>query len=380
MGHTSSYYAASAGPIPERPELLGEVQADVAIVGGGFTGLSAALDLAKAGFKVVVLEAKQVGWGASGRNGGQMWTGFSKDMDEVEATVGLDHAKALFPLALEAKALIAERIAEFGIDCDFKPGLFEAALKPSHLDDMAMGIHHMVRTYGYEAYEFCNQEQAAQHVRSDSYLGGRYDREGGHLHPLKYALGLAQACESLGVEIFERSPVTAWDDQTLCTAKGHVTAKFRIFAGNALLEGLVPSIRPYQMPVGTYMIATEPMGEARAAKTLPSDAAIGDWLFALNYYRMSADKRMLWGGRVSYSRLAPASIEESMRKIMLTYLPQLSDLKVDYAWGGYVSITVNRLPHLGRLDANTYYAQGFSGQGVALTGLAGRSLAMAVQG
>ena len=381
--HTASYYAASAGPIPERPKLQGAIRADVAIVGAGFTGLSAALELAEAGYCVVVLESQQVGWGASGRNGGQMWTGFSKDMEEIEPKVGLTHAKELFALALEAKAIIHDRCAKYNIDCDLQLGLYEAALKQSHLDDMAMGADHMLRTYGYEAYKLEDRQGSKRHVDSDAYLGGRYDREAGHLHPLKYALGLAKACESLGVQIFERSEVTAYDgtpNPKLTTAEGEVSADYVIFAGNALLAGLVPQIRPYQMPVGTYVIATEPLAEGRAAALMSTRAAAADWLFALNYYRLSADNRMLWGGRVSYSTVQPASISQAMSRIMLTYLPQLSDLKVEYAWGGYVSITVGRMPHVGSLDDRTFFAQGFSGQGVALTGMVGRALSMAVQG
>ena len=383
MGHVASYYAASAGPIPQHPQLLGDIRTDVAIVGAGFTGLSAALDLAEAGYSVAVLEAERVGWGASGRNGGQIWTGFSRDMEEVEAKVGLTQARALFALAQEAKALIPARCTQHRIDCDLQAGLYEAALKPSHLSALARGADHMAHSYGYEDYEIVDGQGSRRHVDSQAYLGGRYDRAAGHLHPLKYALGLARACQSAGVQIFERSPVTAYEPAPkprLATTQGQVRADYVLFAGNALLAGLVPSLRPYQLPVGSYVIATEPLEATRAQDLMPTHAAVADCLFALNYYRLSADHRMLWGGRLSYSRLHPAPNARALSKAMLTYLPQLCDLRIDYAWGGYVSITVGRLPHVGSLDDRTFFAQGFSGQGVALTGIVGRALALAIQG
>ena len=383
MSHTNSYYAASCGFIPERPSLKGTIKTDVAIVGAGFTGLSAALDLAEAGFNVVMLEGARVAWAASGRNGGQIWTGFSKDMDDIEAKFGLHHARSLFALSQEAKALIHERCVKYGIDCDLRSGLFEAALKQSHLDQMAASADYMAKTYGFEDYKLENRAGLRNHIDSSSYLGGRYDPTGGHLHPLKYALGLAQACENKGVQIYELSRVIAYQsapNPVLTTSRGDVQADYVIFAGNALLGGLVPKIRPYQMPVGTYIIATEPMDAARAHRLMPSRAAAADWLFALNYYRLSADHRMLWGGRVSYSRLEPTSIAQAMASIMLTYLPQLTDLRVDYAWGGYVSITMGRIPHVGSLNDRVFFAQGFSGVGVALTGIVGRVMALAIQG
>ena len=383
MPHVRSYYAASCGLIPDRPALQGTLKADVAVVGAGFTGLSAALDLAEAGYRVVVLEGQQLGWAASGRNGGQIWTGFSRDMDEIASQVGLDQARALFRLALEAKALIHERCKNYAIDCDLRSGLFEAALKPSQHEALIAGADSLAKTYGFTDYEIEDKAGVGKHVASDSYLGGRFDPTGGHLHPLKYALGLGRACEKHGVQLFENTPVIAYEGAPkplLKTAAGQVRADYIIFAGNALLQGLVPQIRPYQMPVGTYMIATEPMAADRAAALMPSRAAAADCNFALNYYRLSADHRMLWGGRVSYSRLAPASIADSLSAIMLRYLPQLEDLKIDYAWGGYISITPGRMPHLGSLDGRCFFAQGFSGQGVALTGIVGRSLALAVQG
>jgi gamma-glutamylputrescine oxidase len=382
--HVESYYTATAHALPDFPELSGEVTADVCVVGGGYAGLSTALELAGRGFDVVLLEANRVGWGASGRNGGQICTGYASGMEKIAGWLGADDARKLFSLAEEAKEIIRERVARHGIDCDLTWGYFHGAAKPRQQRELAETQEHWATAFGYGGTRLVEgRDEVARYVATAAYVGGLYDPGAGHLHPLNYCLGLARAASGAGVKIFEGSAVTALDTGArprARTDRGAVKARFLVLCGNAYLGNLAPALRRKIMPVGTYIGATRPLGEDRARALIPGDSAVSDCNFVLNYYRLSADRRMLFGGRVSYSTLMPPNLPRAMRAKMLEVFPALADVDFDYTWGGFVAITVERTPHIGRLGDRVYFAQGFSGQGVAMTGIAGRVLAEAIAG
>jgi gamma-glutamylputrescine oxidase len=379
--HIDSWYAHTARPFPDRPVLEGETEADVAILGAGYTGLSCALDLAAKGYKVAIVEAHRAGWAASGRNGGQIVTGYNKSQSTLEGLVGKEDAAKLWVMAEASKHLIEERIRRHSIECDLAWGYLHTALKPRQTRELEHMAADLARC-GYGGTKLMGREETRAAVASDRYISGLYDPGSGHLHPLNYALGLAAACDAAGVRIFEESPVVAVDTgakPTLRTEKGVVRAKHLVIAGNALLGRLMPEITRKIAEVGTYIVATEPLGEARASALIRDNIAVCDTNHALNYFRRSPDNRLLFGARASYSGRTPANLPTLMRKTMLRVYPQLKDVKLDFCWGGLVDISVNRLPHLGRVG-NAFFAQGFSGHGVALTGMAGRIIAEAVAG
>lgn len=385
--HPRSWYAATANPHPHHPRLEGAVRCDVAVVGGGYTGLSAALALAERGYDVVLLEAKRIGWGASGRNGGQIVTGFNKSMGEIARWVGRDDARKLWALNEESKAQLRHRVDRHGIDCDLRWGYLLAALKRRHVAELRAVVDEYVRDYGYSQARLLDRRDTQRMVACERYVGAILDSGSGQLHPLNYALGLADAALAAGVRIFEDSAVTrleVGDPAVLHTATGTVTAAHVALAGNAYLPGISPEVerlvRPTIMPVGTYMIATEPLGEERALALIPSDMAVADINFVLNYYRLSADRRMLFGGKVSYSTYDQPNLKHALKRTMVHFFPSLHDVAVDYVWGGFVGITMNRTPHFGRIAPNVLFAQGFSGHGVALTGIAGTLMAEAIAG
>lgn len=379
----TSYYAATAHAAPDRPALAGEARADVCVVGGGFTGVSAALHLAERGFGVVLLEAERVGWGASGRNGGQAGTAYAADMSAIRRWVGAEDARRLFAIAEESKALIRERVDRHGIQCDLRAGQVHAANKPRHLRELRAMQADWAETYGYTGTELVDRDGLGRHVATEAYVGGLYDPGSLHLHPLNYCLGLAQAAEEAGARIFEGSRVerlTYGEPALVHTREGRVRADHVILCANAYIGDLVPAIRRTIMPVGTYMGATPPLGRERALALLPSNAGVVDSNFVLDYFRLSADWRLLYGGRVSYSTIPPRDLAKSLGARMRHVFPSLADVGFAYTWGGYVGITVERTPDLGRVTDNVLYCQGFSGQGVALTGIAGKLAAEAVAG
>jgi gamma-glutamylputrescine oxidase len=381
--HVSSYYAATAVGAPDCPALRGAIEADVCVIGAGYTGISTALNLAERGYSVVVLEAERIGWGASGRNGGQICSGYSPSMRKVAGWVGVDDAKRLWDMAEEAKAIIRERVRRHDIPCDLKPGYLLGAVKPQHLPELRAELDLLTERHGYTEARLVGRDEIRSMVSTGIYHGGVYDGGGGHLHPLNYNLGLARAARDAGVRIFERSAVeriAVGVNPVAYTAAGSVKARYLVLCGNAYMGDLVPSIRRKIMPVGTYIATTETLGENRAQALIPSDAAVSDTKFVLDYYRLTADHRLLFGGRVSYTTLPPANLAQAMRRTMLSVYPHLSDVGFEYVWGGNVAITVERTPHIGRLDGNVYFAHGFSGMGVALTGIAGKVVAEAVAG
>lgn len=385
-GHVRSWYAATANRDLRFPSLDGDQRCDVLVVGGGYTGLSTAIELRERGLDVVLVEAQRVGWGASGRNGGQAVTGFNKDISTIAGWVGRDDARKLWDMSEEAKSLLQQRIDRYGIDCDLRWGYVLGALKRRHMEELEAHLGEW-DGLGYHQGRLLSRTEIRALVDAPGYVGGLLDSGSGQLHPLNYALGLADAARSLGVRIFEDTPVTRLDQASpavATTPKGRITADFVALCGNAYLPSLSAdvdrTIRSRVMPVGTYIIATEPLGEALAQQTVPSGFAVADINFVLNYYRLSHDGRMLFGGGVSYSGYEPRRLAESMRRTMARTLPRLAGKKVEFCWGGHVGITMNRTPHFGRLAPHIFFAQGFSGHGVLLTGMAGRVMAEAIRG
>lgn len=384
--HVRSWYAATANRDLRFPALEGDLRCDVLVVGGGYTGLSTAIELRGHGLDVVLVEGKRVGWGASGRNGGQAVTGFNRDPSVLSGWVGRDDARKLWDMSEEAKAILRQRVERHGIDCDLRWGYLLGAEKRRHMAELQ---EQMAEWEGisYHQGRLLSRDEIRTLVDSPRYVGGLLDSGSGQLHPLNYALGLAEAARSLGVRIFEDTEVTRLhhgDPAVATTPWGRITARFVALCGNAYLPALSAevdrTIRSRVMPVGTYIIATEPLGPDLAQQVIPSGFAVADINFVLNYYRLGHDTRMLFGGGVSYSGYEPPRLAAQMRRTMVRTLPRLADLKVEYCWGGYVAITMNRTPHFGRVAPNVYFAQGFSGHGVLLTGMAGRVMAEAIRG
>jgi gamma-glutamylputrescine oxidase len=377
-----SYYAATANPAPAFPALAGDVVADVCVVGGGIAGCSTALHLAEKGYRVVLLEGERIGWGASGRSGGQAIVGFASGQEKIVDAVGPENARRLWDISVEGLELIADRVARHRIECDLHWGQLHAALKPRQRDDLLAEQETLAKQYGYEL-EFLERDAVRQILATDRYSAALYDKRSGHLHPLNYTLGLAAAARDAGVQIYEHSKVTKvdrTDPAVVSTANGKVKARFVALCCNAYIGGLEPALRNRIMPVGTYIVATEPLGEARIAELIRRNVAVSDANFVLDYFRRSADHRLIFGGRVSYSGLDPFNTARATRKRMLAVFPQLADARIDFAWGGYVDITMSRAPDFGRLASNVFYLQGFSGHGIALTGVAGKLIAETISG
>ncbi len=376
-----SYYLATAKPAERFVPLSGPIEADVVVVGGGATGLSAALHAREAGLSVALLEGGRIGWGASGRNGGQIIPGLRKGAHELVRLYGVERGKALFDLAIEARDLVACLIARHAIDCDLSlTGHLEAAVKPAHYREMEAEVRCLGDVMRYPHAELMDAG-AARAVVDTPYAGGLLDKGGGHFHPLNYALGLARAAHSAGVMLFEDSVARRLtkDDGfvTIATDAGQVRARHAVLAGDAYLAGLSRA-EDWIMPVGSYIAVTAPLGEAAAA-LIPSNAAISDSRFVVNYYRLTADNRLLYGGRERYSPAAPVDIAAFVRPRIEETFPALKGVAIDHAWGGLVSITMSRLPHLAR-DGNVLIAQGYSGLGAILSTLAGKLVAEEIAG
>ena len=378
-----SYYAASVATVPQpiRAPLKGSVTADVVVLGGGIAGCSTALHLAQRGYRVIVLEARFVGYGASGRSGGQTIFGLAASQQSIASQVGKDNARRLFDLSVEALDLTQSLIREHHIDCDYHPNHIHAAIKPRHIDELEQWARELRDEYGYDSPRMLDRTALAEHLHSERYLAGLLDPRSGHLHPLKFTQGIARAAEAAGAVIHENSEVLRYENGPqvrVHTESGTVTASHLVLCGNAYIGRVAPRLARRILGVGTYIIATEPLGKERVSSLLPSNAAVADINWILDYFRRSDDHRMLFGGRVSYSSVQPLHLAEGMRKRMVKVFPSLADAKVAYAWGGYLDITMSRAPDFGRLAPNVFYLQGFSGHGVTLTGLAGKLVAEAV--
>ncbi len=377
-----SYYAATANMTKERPALQEAKQTDVCVIGAGYTGLSTALFLLEKGFSVTVLEAAKVGFGASGRNGGQIVNSYSRDLDSIERSVDSSAAKLIGQMAFEGGRIIRERVARYNIQCDLKDGGVFAALSQKQM-------HHLEaqkalwERYGYHQLELLDEQGIKRVVASDRYIGGMLDKQGGHIHPLNLALGEAVAVESLGGVVYENSPavrIERGEQPLIHTPTGNVRAKFVVVAGNAYLGDLMPELAAKSMPCGTQVIATEPLDEELARSLLPQDYCVEDCNYLLDYYRLSADKRLIYGGGVVYGARDPADIESIIHPKMLKTFPQLAKVRIDYAWTGNFLLTLSRLPQVGRLGNNIYYSQGCSGHGVTYTHVAGKVIAEALSG
>jgi gamma-glutamylputrescine oxidase len=414
LPHAPSLYAASADPAPAFARLREPVRADVAIIGGGYTGLSAALHLAEAGIDAVLVEANSVGWGASGRNGGQLHSGQRRDQDWLEAKLGRDDAKALWRLAEEAKALTLGLIARHRIDCDWRAGLIETVHKARLVRGEMAYVEKLRRDFGYEPVEWLDRQAVAAAIGTDHYYGGRLDRGAGHLDPLKLAQGIARAAVRAGARIFEgtkadrlsgdaaagftvetsaplplapaaRAARTAADGassgrEAAARVNAAVAADIVILAGNGYLDGIDAETEARVMPIDNYILATEPIGAGRKGGIIPGGEAVSDSRFVVYYFRPTRDGRLLFGGGETWSRRSPADVSAFVRRHLLRVYPNLKGARIDYAWGGRLAITLKRLPFIRRVRPGVYAAAGYSGQGVALAPFAGKIIADAIRG
>lgn len=382
--HAPTYYAATANPSPTRPVLKGDVQTDICIIGAGYTGLSTGLFLAEQGFKVTIVEAAKIGFGATGRNGGQIVNSYSRDIDTIEKQVGVDGAKVFGQMAFEGNRIIRERIAKYDIKCDLKNGGVFAAFtqkQMNHLDHQRK----LWAKHGHNQVEMLDKKQMSEIVGSDVYVGGSIDHSGGHFHSLNLALGEAAAIESLGGVIYEQSPVTEiirGANPVVVTANGRVNARIIVVAGNGYLGNLVPELAAKSMPCGSQIVTTAPLPAELAKSLIPNDYCIEDCNYLLDYYRLTGDNRLLYGGGVIYGARDPANVEAIIRPKMLRTFPQLKNVKIDYAWTGNFLLTLSRLPQVGILGNhdNIFYSQGCSGHGITYTHLAGKVLSEAIVG
>ncbi|MCE9677909.1 FAD-binding oxidoreductase [Shewanella sp. AS1] len=381
--HANSYYAASANNKQLRAKLADNIETDVCIIGAGYTGLSSAIHLLELGFKVTVLEAARVGFGASGRNGGQIVNSFSRDIDTIEKTVGVEQGKLFGEMAFQGGRILKQLVAKYNIQCDLKDGGVFAALNSKQMGHLE-AQKALWEKHGHLGHlEMLDSKGIRSVVDSERYVGGLLDKSGGHIHPLNLALGEADAVESLGGQIFEDSAVIKveqGENPVIHTAEGSVKSKFVIVAGNAYLKGLLPELQAKSMPCGTQVITTEPLGDELAHQLLPQDYCVEDCNYLLDYFRLSGDKRLIYGGGVVYGARDPADIEAIIRPKMLQTFPQLKDVKIDFTWTGNFLLTLSRLPQVGRIGKNIYYSQGCSGHGVTYTHLAGQILAETING
>lgn len=378
-----SYYVDSANPRLDYSPLVGEQQADVCIIGAGYTGLSAALHLAEKGYSVRLLEGETVGWGASGRNGGQVCQGHNMGHAELTKKMGRAAADALWQSSLESVELVKTLIAEHQINCDLKQGVMHVAAKPGHVAEIRESVAYKQKVLGYDKIRFVDSDEVQAMLGTERYYGGEYWQDAVHLHPQNYALGLAAAATKAGVVIHEHSRVTGYTagkQAEVRTDNGVVKAKYILLACNGYLDKLESRVAAKIMPINNFIIATEPLSDELCQRINRDDVAVADSRFVINYFKLSGDNRLLWGGGENYSRHFPKDIPNFVRPYMLQFYPELADVKIDYGWGGTLAITLNRMPHFDRLEENLFVAQGYSGHGVALATLGGKLMAEAISG
>ncbi|WP_460126170.1 NAD(P)/FAD-dependent oxidoreductase [Pseudomonas sp. S2_C03] len=383
QAHVNSYYAATRHFTGDFPVLEEAMDCDVCIIGAGYTGLSSALFLAEAGYSVTVLEAAKVGFGASGRNGGQLVNSYSRDVDVIEARYGDKTAEVLGSMMFEGADIIRQRIQHYDIQCDYRPGGIFAALNNKQLKGLAEQKSSWER-YGNRNLTMLSAADIKREVGCDNYVGGLLDMQGGHIHPLNLALGEASAIIGLGGRIFEQSAavdITYGEPITVRTAKGAVKAKYLLIAGNAYLpQGLDNRVTAKSMPCGSQIVVTEPLTEQQARSLITHNYCVEDCNYLLDYYRLTADNRLLYGGGVVYGAREPDDIEQLIRPKILKTFPQLKDVKIDYRWTGNFLLTMSRMPQFGRIEKNAYYMQGYSGHGVTCSHLAGKLISEMIRG
>jgi gamma-glutamylputrescine oxidase len=379
-----SYYAATAHMLPPQdPLTTSTLAADVCVIGAGYTGLSAALHLARAGMRVVVLESQRIGWGASGRNGGQLYGGQRRDVDWLEANFGETGARQLWQLGEAARDLVKRLISELRIDCDPMPGIASVAHKARYVAQYHALADKLATRYGRQHLQKLDAAGTRALIGTDAYYGGYVDWDALHLHPLNLALGVARACLDAGVRVYEQTRAIGIDEDDrvrVRTEHGTVAADHLVIAANGYLGALVPKLAGHIMPINNFLVATEPLDAALADEINPHRIAAGDSRFVINYFRMSADRRMVFGGGENYRTGFPRDIAGFVRPYLLEIFPQLESVAIEYAWGGTLAITLNRMPHFGRLGERVYFAHGYSGQGVGLAHLAGQLIAETIRG
>jgi len=381
--YPSSWYAASTRLLPPFAPLQGEIKTDVCIIGGGYTGLSTALHLRKKGFDVVVLEAERIGWGASGRNGGHVGTGQRADQASIEKWVGMEAAQGLWQLGLDAVQRVCDLIEEYKIDCELGSGNLHLAAKRSHADELQEELEHLEITYGYKQLSYLAADEISALTSARGFHGALLDAGCRHLHPLKYALGLARAAEEAGVQIFEGTrgrPSADGSTGNVVTEQGLVNASHVVVACNAYLGKLVPRLAGNIMPINNFVVATEPLPSRLLPRINRDNLSMSDTLFVINYWKLSEDGRLIFGGGENYSSRFPRDIPAFVRPHMLKIYPELEETAIEFGWGGAVGITLNRMPDFGRIGGHLWYAQGFSGHGVPTATMAGHLLAEAING
>ena len=379
--HTSSYYAATVNDVTDFPPLRGEHHADVCVIGAGFTGISTALHLAERGYNVHVVEASKVGWGASGRNGGQIIGGIAGEKN-IAKHHGKDVEDLFGELRWAGHEIIRERVQKYGIDCDLKSGYLDVAIKQRHLRDIEADYERLEKANFPHEFRILSRDETRDIIGTEAYIGSLLNMGNGHLHPLKLCVAEARAAVSQGATIFEQSPVVRIEHGSkakVVTDDGSVTADFVVIAGNAY-HALERELRGIMFPVRSFIIATEILPKDVVRRINPNDLAVCDPNFILKYFRLSADKRLLFGGRINYFGEDPAFIKRKLKAKMASIYPELANIGIDYAWGGTIGVPVTRVPQLGKVAPNVFYCQGYSGHGVNVTHLAGRIIADAVAG
>ena len=380
-----SFYRSSVEDLNSQDQLTSDIDVDICVIGGGLTGISSAINLSKKGYSVILCEARKIGWGASGRNGGQLGIGMRKDQFTIEKKLGLKHAKELWSLGLEAVEDVKNLIKENEIDCHLVNGVMSTACFEKDIDEYKFEIEHMAKNYDFQGYQFFNKEKIREEINSKMYLAGLLNSGSYHLNPLKLTLGLAKVAQKNKVKIFENTPIEKireeGDRVQVMSKKGLIRANQVVVACNGYLDSILGSKKNKFMPINNYVVATEPLGEKRARQIIKNNYAVCDTRFIIDYYRFSEDWRMIFGGGETFTSNFVKNATSFVSKRMIKVFPQLQNVKIDYSWGGTLAITVNRLPHFGTLMNNKVsYAFGYSGHGLALSVLAGKLIGENIHG